>query len=551
MGSTPQTAVGSAATPPSTSRERIWRIEEVGGRELLIAWALLGLLGLVVFAPYARDGGFTLDDWSNGVGALQSGSFFDAISYFADLTSYRPVLVVYVPITYELFGMHMSLHIAWAATIGIAVSCLLFAILRTVGLPRPHAWLVSALVLVFPWFDSTRLWPTASQVTLGVALAFAGIWLALIAFRRRSLLLHAISLLLYATSILTYEIALPLLGAAGLLYVLLLGWRAAWRRWVADLVVVFAGAGWAASQTVREASGLDGNLRHLKDIVIMSGNLMGHAGLPVGPQRTTLVLLVLGAISLLGLALWLRDRSRSDGRPSPFARWLGLGAGGIAVAALGWVIFVPADPYYTPSIYGYTNRVNGLAGVGLVMIVYATCGIVGTLVGRLARQTRVATVATLALALAVGVGYLHAVDRHKQIWTDAFRAELAGIGLLKTALPDLPDGSFVFASGYPMFQTLGVPIFSTTWDLDGMVKLQYRNQTLGAAPLTSGVTISCAAEGAKLVGPGGYESNLVPYGLVHFVDVPTGRKAAPRTAAECRRAAPRFRPGPEYLSYDY
>jgi hypothetical protein len=227
-----------------------------------------------------------------------------------------------------------------------------------------------------------------------------------------------------------------------------------------------------------------------------------------------------------------------------------LGAAGITVAALGWVIFVPADPYYTPSIYGFTNRVNGLAGVGLVMIVYAACGIVGGLIALLVRRAQVATVATLGLALAVGVAYLSVVNRHGEVWTSAFRAEMAGIAQMKSQLPRLADGTTLFVSGHPAYQTLGVPIFSTTWDVDGMVKMQYKNPTLSALPVTTGTELSCSPDGVRLVGPG-YESALVPFANARFLDIPSGRTAAPQSLRACRRAAPRFVAGPDYLSYDY
>jgi hypothetical protein len=534
----------------STTRTTPQRLHAVGRRELLTAWLLLALLGALAFGPHVKEGGFLLDDWPNANGSLQSGGFGNAIEYFADLTLYRPVLVLYVPVTYEVFGTHMGLHLAWAGAIAIAVSFLLFAVLRTLGLPRVHAGLIAALVLLFPWADSTRMWATASQVTLGVSLALAGIWIALTALRLRSWRLHAVAMLLYALSILTYEIALPLIAAAGLLYVGTVGWRAAWKRWAVDLVLAFSGAAWVLSQTARKSSGIGDTLDHLWDIVVQGGGILGRTVIPLGPGHTTLALVGLAVLGLIGLAVWRRDRDRAA-PGTTMTPWLVLGGAGLLVAALGWAMFVPADPYYTPSVFGITNRVNGLAAIGLVLTVYAGLGIVGALGGRLGdRPARTATAVTVALAVALGVSYKAVVERHSDIWTQAYETEMAGAGKLKAAFPKLPDGTTLFTSGYPLNETLGVPIFSTTWDVDGLVKMQYKNPTLHALPMFPGSRLTCSRTGAALEGPG-FTSGVAPYGRVRFLDVSAGRSASPRNRRECRRVAGSFGPGPLYLDYEY
>jgi len=133
---------------------------------------------------------------------------------------------------------------------------------------------------------------------------------------------------------------------------------------------------------------------------------------------------------------------------------------GLVIAGLGWIMFIPADPYYTPSVYGFTNRVNSLAGFGLVMALYGALGIVGAMVGRAWRNSAaVAAIVPLCLGVAVGVTYMRVLSRHAKIWNAAFRAELTGIDQMRKQLPDPRSGTTVFTSGYPANQTLGVPIF--------------------------------------------------------------------------------------------
>ena len=535
----------------ATDDRRRGRLAPVSGREAALAFIVLTLLAALTFGPYAVDGGFTFDDWANAAGSLYAGSFGGMVDYFAELTMYRPGLVIYVPITYELFGNHMGFHLAWAAGIGVFVSWCLYGVLRTVRLPSLHAGAIAALVLLFPWADSTRFWSTASQVTLGVALALAGLWLALIALRRRSLPLHCASLALYATSILTYEIALLMVPAYGLVYVSAVGWRAARARWAADVVVGAAGAIWVWSQTKRESGGLSEKLDHAWDIVVSGGTLLGRAGLPLGPQHTTLVLLALALTAMIGSAYWYRERGRRLPHGTSMTPWLLLGAAGLSIAGLGWAIFVPAHPYYTPSVFGVTNRVNGLAAVGLVMVVYAALGIIGALVARLtARPAFAATAVTLALAGALGLAYKGVLERHSDIWIAAYNQQMGGLGALQAALPNLPDGTTVFISGHPAYLTLGVPIFSSSWDVNGAIKLYYDNPTLSAQPVLHGSTIECERAGVKLAGPG-FPNGAVPYGTVRLFDVASGRVADPTSRRACQRVAPAFAPGPLYLSFDY
>lgn len=532
-------------------------------RELLVAWGLLGVLAIVAYLGHVRSGGFYLDDWSNGALSLQSGgSFLDVLHRYWDLTSYRPVLVLYVPLSYQLFGAHMGLHLAWAAGLSVAVSALLYGVLRTLTMPRVHAWMVAALLLVFPWSDSVRMWSTAAQITLSMSFAFGGLWLALLSVERRSRRLQALSLLLYALSVLTYEVTLPVLLLAGALYRLRAPWSVAWRRWAADAVVLGLCAVWVGTQTNRDSAGLDAELDHLRQIFDAGGVMLGRGVLATGTQRTALALGLLLAAALVAVVLWrwlATGRTRGDA-----LRWLGFGVGGVVVAAVGWIMYIPADPYYTPSPFGVTNRVNGLAGTGIVLAAYSAAVVVGlavtTVVTRVARAGEGAgrgpvlagTVVAVALGAVLGATYLDVVHRHVKIWNQAYKVEAAGLGQIRGHFRDLPQGTVLYVSGYPAYQTLGVPIFSSTWDLNGMVKMQYRDGSLTAYPVLDGMTVACAADGALLKGPPGTPGGPpVAYSRVILFNAASGETARPRDAAQCRRVAPRFVPGPLYLSYEY
>jgi hypothetical protein len=462
-------------------------------------------------------------------------------------------LVFYVPLTYSVFGLHMHVHLLWAAFLAVAVAAFLYAVLRRLGVPWIHALAIAGLTLLYPWFDSTRLWATGTQLSLSISFFLAGLWFALINLDRGSLRRHWGAAALYLLSILTYEITLPLVAVIGSLYVLRVGWTRGRTRWALDFGIAVAAAIWVALKTERTASGLSGNLDHLGGIVTSGGTLFGRSLLPLGAQQTTLALLAFALVVLVGAAVYLG--SRRSGTPEPgwgLGSWLLLAAGGVGVAAVGWAVFIPADPYYTPSIYGVTNRVNGLSGIGLVIAVYGALGIVGNLGGRirLGPPGLPALTVTLLLAAALGGSYASVLHRHIGIWNSAYAAERAALDELRRRYPKMPAGSTVFVGGYPAYQAPGVPIMSASWDLDGMVELEYHDNSLNALPILEGMRVDCGSAGVALSSSGVAE-NSAPYGTVRLYDIPTGRSARPLNRRECLAVAGEYRPGPFYLSYDY
>ncbi len=525
-------------------------------REALLAWAMLAVLGALVYSPHVAHGGYYLDDWSDAAGTFYppgGSGVSHVLSYFSGLFTYRPVLILYVPFKYYVLGTNMAYQLVLAVALGVIVAALAYGILRTLSVPWYHAWLIAALTVVYPWFDSTRLWEAASLSTLAIAFAFGGLWIALVGLNRRSWLLHGCAAFLYLVSILAYEITLPFIAAAGVFYVFRAGWRLARTRWAVDLVVVVGAGLWDGLHTNRSVSSISGDLTHLKEIFTSGGTLLGRTPFPVGPHsHTALTLTILGIVVVAGLIVGLSQRPRfGDGPQWDLREWLLLAAGGLLVAALGWTMFIPADPYYTPSIYGFTNRVNALAGIGLVIFVYATIGIAATLAGRFLPKTRgLVTVATLVAGLMLGAAYVHVLERHGRIWDTAYRAETAAIDQMRARFPHLRHGTTVFTSNYPAYQTLGVPIFASTWDLNGMIKLRYDDGTLSAYPVIEGQQLVCRPGGVGLWGTGA-PTTTSPYGAARLLDVETGRHSVPRSRKECRAVVGDYVPGPMYTSGAY
>lgn len=525
--------------------------------EIAVAGGVLLLLAAVVFGPHVSGWGFFSDDWGDSAGRYYppgGESFSHVVDYFANTFSYRPVLVVFQPLKYFLLGDSMPAQFAWTVLLGVAISTMLYGVLRTLGVPWVHAGMIAALALIYPWFDSIRLWESANPGPLSIALALAGFWVALEGLRRRSWRWHAVALVLYLVSILAYELTLPLILAAGLVYTLRVGWVEARVRWAADVCVAIAGGLWIGTHTTRTVSGgLSAYVDHGREIVEGGGTLVARTFLPVGESsRTGLMLSLVALLLAAGLVVYILRRPRIEAREGwGLRQWLVLALTGLCVAALGWAIFIPADPYYTPAIFGVTNRVNGLAGYGLVMLAYATVGVVFSAIAELLPPgRRFVAVATVFAAVLLGAAYLRTLDRHISLWESAYDTQRQGIATMKKRYPNLPEGTTVFTSGFPAYETVGVPVFAAVWDMNGMIKLEYDDGSLSAYPMLEGMSVVCEAEGAGLQSPGS-PPTLAPYGKARFLNLGNGEATTPKTRRQCQAAAQSFVPGPMYLQYGY
>jgi hypothetical protein len=525
-------------------------------RELLAAWSSLAILALLVFLPHIQHGGLYLDDWSDAALTLHpagDSGFLPALSHFNDvLSSSRPVLIAFIPLKYLVFGTHIKALLLISLVLAALAAALMYSVLRCLQLPWYHAWLISGLTVVYPWFDSTRFWESSNPITLGVVFLFAGLWIALIGLTRKSWLLHGVAALLYLMSMLTYEITLPFIATLGLLYVARDGWRAARFRWATDLMMVAIAGIWGRVHTPKTLSSLSGDFAHLEQIAQQGKELIARTAFPLGNQpHTSAIAGALAIILFLGIAAYFLRPAQRDVDPSWGLRnWLLLAASGLLIAALGWALFIPADPYYTPSIFGVTNRVNGFAGFGLILLIYALIGLSVTLVGRIFKaKAWVVAGVTVVLGLSLGAAYVHVLERHSRLWGDSYDYQLGAIERIHGLFPNPRPETTIFAGGYPANVTLGVPIFEATWDLKGMVKLTYEDPTLRAYPITKELGVDCLQIGVR---PAGMKRiRIARYGTARLVNLTTGQTAAPRTRAECRAAMPEFAPGPLYLATAY
>lgn len=526
-------------------------------REFMLAWGSLWLLGTLVFLPYLLHGGLFSDDWAQAAGTLHpphgSGLLGALATENSALSSCRPISILFIPLKHLLFGTNAAALVTLSICLALLVASLLYAVLRTLKVPWYHAWLIAALTIAYPWFDSTRFWEAANPLSLSLAFALAGLWSALVGLSRRSWPLHLGAVLLYLLSMLTYEITLPLIAVAGLLYTIRDGWRAARWRWAADLVAVAVAGLWDRAHTPRAAvTTLSGYIDQTRAIAERGAEVLARTLWPVGRGvHTSAMLWILAATFAAVLCAYPLIRGRRDGKPSSWGvhSWLLLATAGLLVAVLGWALLIPAS--YAPNILGTENRVNGLAGIGLLLIVYAAFGVVGSAVGGLAgRRARLATGTTLILALVLGGGYLHVLERHSRAWRSAYSMELAAVDRMRTTFPTLPHGTTLFAANYPATTSIGVPVFANTWDLNGLVTLIYSDNTLRAYPITEELELHCRIDGV-VVKAGESATMPAAYGTARLIDLQSGQSSRPRNQRQCMSEKSHYPPGPLHLSLSY
>ncbi|MEA2411412.1 MAG: hypothetical protein QOC77_1973 [Thermoleophilaceae bacterium] len=480
-------------------------------RELAVAFAALLVLGAALFGPQVADGGFYWDDWQNAVNVHVAGDpgLFSSLDRgtLRPVFGYRPALTVMLVVEHWALGADKHLHLAMALLFGVLTAWALYLLLRTCGLAVIEAAPPAALLLLFPWTDSTRMWATASFDTLAVTLYLLGAALAVRGLRSGRRWPVIASLALYLMASWTYEVVTVAILASVAVYACVAPRRDALRRFGLDAAVVAVALAVVVTGTSREPQSLGTQVHHAGTLASQAFSLLARALVPVGTLPGVVGLVVLVTVCAWGF--WRGERH--------FVALAGLGALGVAA---GYTLFVPAAPYYEPLAPGTTNRMNVLAAVGFAVLVYA-----------LARMLVRRPVLAAALCTLIGAGYVVRVADDESGWQRSARLQAQVLG----ALHDPGGAATFYTFRAPTFAAPGVPVFSLPFDLKAAVRLKYRTHRLSAYPMLGGTVIQCTAD---LVYPtGGTYSRIhgAHYGQAFFVDVPRRRTTRISSRADCLR----------------
>jgi hypothetical protein len=269
---------------------------------------------------------------------------------------------------------------------------------------------------------------------------------------------------------------------------------------------------------------------------------------PVGsPTRAVGI----GLLVLVGGGALLVRRMLPAGAPERplLGRYLALLLAGIVTIAAGYIMFIPADPYFSPGRLGVGNRVNAFATFGYVMSFYALARLAGLLLFRGLPRARTWALATaLVLSFIACVSFVKKVEHDAGNYNKAYVLERQVLGTIHTLVPRPAPGTTFYSFGHAGFYAPGVPVFGAEWDLNGAVKIEYHDGSLAAQPILQGMVLTCAPDGVTPgTSGGGVTHGQVPYGKAVAVDIATQQAIALNSRAACLSAAKRFQPGPAQL----
>lgn len=533
------------ALSAGSGARREWVLGGAGGLFSPAAYLILVALGILVAFSRMKSGAFLMDDWSFAATSMFHG-FAHAVSTNVNLNPRRPLTAAYFPVLNKVFGLGAHGQLIWAVAVRIATSAVFYTLLVRLRVGRLQALAAAALALIFPWSDATWMWISASSPQFSVLLTLTGAVCLLVSMspgRTHGTAWFGAGEILFVLSLLTYEVTLPLIAAATLLPIVGLPRRRAVARAVVHVAVLLITVVFVTLRIIpilhghdpHQAGGLSADISHLKLIVNQSGFVFTSAAVPFrAPHRNVVVSLAI-AIALVGavIAVSARDTgSRTEAR-----RALALVTAGIVVGFLGYLTFVPADPYYSPMMPGVGDRTNVVAAFGYALVVVGLVSVLAVVAGLIVRwhSASVRAAMTVVLAVILIIGWARIAHTKLTQWNQASMAAEATLTRIRHALPHPPRGSTIVVTGEPLYGAPDIPIFATTWDLNGALELLYNDSSLRADPLPH---IACGGGSVTLLpGPGAVITGpiRVPYGGLYAINVANGTTIHATDRAECAK----------------
>jgi hypothetical protein len=303
-------------------------------------------------------------------------------------------------------------------------------------------------------------------------------------------------------------------------------------RWFADLLV--AGTSVllvVTSGTHEQVQSLDATfLLHAAKLLAGAALVATWAVFPVGDIHSPNAARLVGAC-FIGAALVIGFRARQT-RETPAAEyWTRVLLGALAFAMACYASYIPAAGY-TPVGRGIANRTNVLAEVGLVAAAYATVRVLSISVAARWRVLRAGVIAALGTCLIAG-GYVAGTLNDEAVWDAAADDQAVVLRRLGHAVQHPSRRATLVVFGAPGFISPGIPVFYAPWDLTGAVELRWRDKSLTALPVRSGIEVACERAGIELVGGDFTGLPLTRYSEIVYVDVRTERSIAVPNRASC------------------
>jgi hypothetical protein len=513
------------------------------GRPVEAAFVALVVAGSL--AAYVGRLGFYADDWD--VLSVFTLSVDQSLrGLYAALAGQgqmlmRPGQKLLAALLYWAFGLRpLGYHLVNAGLL-VASAVLLLLVLRELELPRAVAVAAATVYSLLPHYSTDRVWYASIQAPFSMATYLLSLYTGLRSLRsspggaRGWQLLSLASLV---ASTLAYEVALPLF----LLNPLLFHYRGRQLRGhtggapLAPRIFMGATAGAALAVAAFKATTstrLSGGpslvylIATAKQLAWINLWIYGAAA-----PRTLLIAIrqasapTLIAAGALVLAIywfvlrvtdgWVADGSRSQ-------RWVRLMLVGVGVFLLGHVVFLTTNVGFSPTGPNNRTAIVGAAGIALVGV-----GVAGWLADRLPIRWRARGFAGLIAAASGGAFIVNAMLVTS--WVTAYEREQEVLGVIRRTFTRLPPGSTLILDGVCPYVGPAI-VFESSWDLQGALRIWYRDSTLRADVVTPNLRVE--GDGLHAVIYGG--DSRYPYERLTLFDARRGTTTPLPDEAAARR----------------
>jgi hypothetical protein len=355
--------------------------------------------------------------------------------------------------------------------------------------------------------------------------------------------LHLLALLLYAASINGYELAAPAIAMVGIVYLAVGPRRAALWSWA-------AAAALAAVMLLRYEFLVGGMSpaystlwQHLELIVGHGLNVVAYSLFPVANVAPWLVLVCASTLTAVCVGVSLLYRGDHSWTSALRRRVLMLAYGCLFVVA-GWALIIPANLGYDPTQTGVGDRINAVAGIGVVVVVVAFYALVASTLSYAFRARGALLPLTIAIVMsAVGAGYYVQFHQDLTDWNSAGRQSAAFLSSLKKTLPHpAPRISVIFTFGVSGFSAPSVLIFGGAGnnDLLWAARIMYGDADLATFPVYAGLSMECNTKYVEQLNTGAPSSGT--YGHVAFVNIANQSALYPLSEGQCLSALKALQP---------
>jgi len=458
-----------------------------------VAIALIAILSALPYLPHL---GFYSDDW----GLLSDFSAEPSKSVAAivgDSFAARPVQGLYLISLFGLFGLDpLGYHIVNTTVLAGAAS-LLYLLLLRLNLGRGLSLAATLLFLMLPQLSTVRVWYSAFQIPLGMALMLVSMHCQLSYARAGGPAWLIGAIVAALLSIGAYEIFAPLIAGFAAMVAIERWPRSGDRRKslkIGAAIMVIAGLlalGLIYKLMTSERAGAIGDpARYLRglnqffrldydwrtdsslNIVAtprayfldpLRGWWKGVKALATGQSGIEVSAL---AIAIAGLALWRLKGVRDPTSPS---RLLLLGVAAFLLGNSTFLI-VPAVAFTST---GIDNRVQVAAAIGVAMIFASMLTLAARAVP--ARQRAAAFAIAVAVVAAASFARLSAIEAY---WAHAPQSQARVLAAARADLGGLPADSTVILDGICPYEGPAV-VFETFWDVGGALTLALGRRTFG------------------------------------------------------------------------